>query len=220
MSADNSTPDAPLMLYFSPGACSRVTLIALEEAGAAYVTRPVGLARGENDAPAYRALNPKGKVPLLRTPHGLLSENVAILGYLAERHPEAGLLPAGDAWARAQALSVLAWCASGLHPLIFRARRPQRVCDLPEALPRVQALAKVELAQQLAIAETRLQAMAWLLGNAWSVADAYLFWIWGRAVDVGIEAREFPALTAHSACVLDRPATRRALARESATNPD
>ncbi len=206
--------DAHIELYFSPGACSRVSLIALEETGVAYSSHRVLLARSEHKAPEFLALNPKGRVPVLVLDGNVLTENVAILEFLACRYPDAGLLPRDDPWSQAQALSWLSWCASGLHPLVTRLRLPLRFCDLPNAADRVRELARSELSAQLAIAEQRLSQRRWLLGDAWSIVDAYLVWVWGRAPESGIDPARFPQLCAHERRLLERPAVQRALRRE------
>ena len=108
-----------LTLYFAPDSCSRVPLIALEEIGCPYDLHVVAFARGEHRSPGFLALNPKGKVPTLVVDGRPLSENVAILGWLATRFPEAALLPpSDDPWDRAQVTADLAFCASGLHPMV------------------------------------------------------------------------------------------------------
>lgn len=218
--SDMQTTFPGLTLHFSPGACSRVSLIALEETGAPYRAQPVLLARGEHRTPDFLRINPKGRVPVLQTGQGVLTETVAILAWLAQRFPAAGLLPVSDPWAQAQALSLLSWCASGLHPLIFRTRMPQRVCDLPEGAGRVRALACEELAceelaAQLQVAEARLVSQPWLAGVQWSVADAYLFWAWGRACDAGLSPDSFPRLSVHAQRMALRPSVQRALLREA-----
>jgi glutathione S-transferase len=191
--------DQRLRLHFSPGACSRVTLIALEQAGAEYTSHLVSLKDGDQRAPDFRALNPKGKVPVLETPQGILTENVAILVYLAGRYPQADLLPAASDWERATALSMLAWFASTIHPLLTMLRYPERFCDTAEAPGRVRTLAGQQLQDQVQVAETRLQTQRWLLGERWSVADAYLFWSWGRCAESGVDPRRFPRLADHHA---------------------
>lgn len=215
--AITSVPDpavAGLRLHFSPGACSRVTLIALEQAGAAYKTRLVSLKDGDHRTPAFRALNPKGKVPVLEAPQGILTENVAILVYLADCHPRAGLLPGEDEWQRAQGLSTLAWFASTIHPLLTMSRFPERFCDLAQAPARVRALAAAQLFNQLQVAEAQLVRHRWMLGESWSVADAYLFWSWGRCAEAGLESSRFPRLADHHARMTAWPAVLRALDRE------
>ncbi len=83
-----------LTLYYAPGACSMASHIALEETGTPYETKVVGLAQGEQTKPEYlNGVNPRGKVPALKTDDGILTENVAILTYLARTFPDAKLLP-------------------------------------------------------------------------------------------------------------------------------
>src|SRR5271155_4305896 len=82
-----------LMLYYSPGACSMAPHIALEETGAAYTLQLVSIPNGQHQAPGYLSVNPRGKVPALKTDEGVLTENVAILTYIARSFPHAELLP-------------------------------------------------------------------------------------------------------------------------------
>jgi glutathione S-transferase len=125
-------------LYFSPGACSRVPMILLEEAHAAYTLQRVSAQLGQTRSQAFLRLNPKGKVPVLVDGGQTITENVAIALHLAQRFADAALLPTPpQPRDLTEALSLLSWCASGLHPLIGRLRMPQRACDLPEAQARM-----------------------------------------------------------------------------------
>jgi len=189
-------------------------MIALEETGIAYAAMPVILANGEQLTDAYRKLNPKGKVPALRVGDHMLTETIAILDYLAKLYPKAALLPAGDPLAAATALSTLAWCASGLHPLVTRLRLPQKFCDHPGTADSVRELARNELAAQLGIADERLVHQDWLHGRNWSIADTYLAWIWGRCPESGIDPGNHPALVRHYQRTMARPAAARAIQRE------
>ena len=81
-----------LKLYYAPGACSRASHIALEEAGAPFERKRVDLAGGEQGGEAYRKINPKGRVPVLETDRGLLTETPAILAYI-RRHGLYGVPP-------------------------------------------------------------------------------------------------------------------------------
>lgn len=207
---------ADYTLWFSPGACSRVSLIALEACGADYELRHVPLAQGANKEAAYLALNPKGKVPLLETSLGLLSENVAIVSWLDSRHPQAGLLPPHNPWQRVQALSLMSWCASTLHPMIYRVRMTARIHDDAATHGQIKALALAELAAQMQVAEQRLEAGPWLMGEAWSMADPYLFWVWSRGTESGLDKTRYPRVAAHAERLAARPEVQRALAREAA----
>lgn len=204
-------------MYFSPGACSLVSLIALEEAGAAYTAHPVLLSRGEHKKPAYQALNPKGKVPLLILDGQPLTENVAILVALSKRYPKAGLLPTHDLMAEMQALSMLVWCASGLHPYITRLCMPQFICDVASAAPRIQEMGADMLSKNLSILESQLVDRDWFLQD-WSAVDAYVFWVWRRIQGAPIDTAAFTNLAAHYQRMLSRPSVKRALVVETSTH--
>lgn len=206
-----------LLLYIAPGACSRVNLIALERTGAEYTTRRLALTQGEQRSPEYLSLNPKGKVPLLVTTKGSISETLAIVAYLDRCYPAAALWPRSDDWQQAQAFSWLAWCNATLHPMIYRARMPQRIHADPATHAELRRAALAELQVQLQVAENHLSdGRAWLMGGEWSIADAYLWWVWGRAADSGLSG-DFPLLRSHSERTSQLPETARALAREAAS---
>ena len=100
-----------LILYYWPGASSMVPHIVLEEIGTPYQRQLVNLAQGEHKSDAYLKINPHGKVPALAVDDAVLTENVAILTYLARRFPEIHLLPDGII-EEARCLSMMAWFAS------------------------------------------------------------------------------------------------------------
>lgn len=185
----------PLVLWAAPGACSRISLIALLRCGLPFRLQALALSQGAQRQAAFLALNPKGKVPLLQTPQGALSETVAICCWLDALRPEAGLLPpAAQPWERAQALSWLAFASAGLHPLIYRARMPQRIHPDPATHDQLRATALAELAQQLQVAEDRLAQGPWLCGARDGMADVALGWVWARALLSGLDATPFPQL--------------------------
>lgn len=205
-----------ICLFQSPGSCSRISLVALEEIGLDYRAEQVLLARGDQNNNGFRAINPKGKVPVLMVDDRVLTETIAILVYLSRRFPQAELLPTADCWAEISALSLLSWCATGMHPAITRLRHPQKFCGLTEAHDDIRKLADRELRTQLQIAEQRLGSQPWIATSHWSIVDAYLAWIWGRSLDAGIQASEFPNIAEHHARSIARPSSQRALARETA----
>lgn len=214
------TPSPPV-LYFAPGACSRVALTGLEESGLPYEARSVALMTGEQRQPGYLALNPKGKVPLLVTPDGPLSENMAIAHWIDSQAPGAGLLPpAEQVWARTQALSWLAWSVSTLHPMIYRIRMTQRIHPDVSTHAAIKAAGLAELAQQLSAAEDALaDGRPWITGEAWRIADTHLCWVLGRCLDGGLDPGSFPRLANLAARHAQRPAFQRALAQEAAGAP-
>lgn len=182
-------------LYFSPGACSRVSIAALEWIGADYALRPILLGDNEHRQPAYQALNPKEQVPLLVTPEGTLTETVAIALYLHQIYPQAGLLPATSAYDTAIATSWLGWCSSTLHPLIFRARRAGRIHPEAATHDGIQQVAVQGLCAQFELAEGALSdGRQWLCGSSCSLADLYLLWCFQRAGQSGCETGSWQAL--------------------------
>ena len=189
-----------LTFFFAPGSSSMAPHIALHEVGATFESRPVSLTRKETHTPEFLALNPEGKVPTLLIDGRPLTEVAGILFYLAKRYPEAGLLPAGDIEAEAQAVSWMSFIASTLHPT----RR-----------------AGVEHARKVwGIAEQRLGSREWVLGR-YSIADIHLFRLFWRFNPILESAPgEFPALFAHRDRMLARPAVQRTIAIEQAIGYD
>src|SRR5258708_39040368 len=128
---DRAHPTAPdgrvslmLTLYYSPGACSMASHIGAEESGAPYEPKQILIAKGEQKTPDYLKINPRGKVPALKLDDGaVVTENTAILSYLAKRSPEKNLLPT-DAAADARCASVMACLSNTVHPAVTRIFRP------------------------------------------------------------------------------------------------
>ena len=202
-----------LTLYFAPDSCARVPLIALEEIGRPYSLEVVAFMKGQHKSPEYLALNPKGKVPMLVVDGVPLTENVAILTWLAERFPEAGLLPESeDGFARAGVLSDLAYCASGLHPIVTRLRIPQFFCDTPDGSRRVFEMAEVAMRPNFVLIDRRLAGNRWWYGDRWSIVDAYINWVWFRVTGTQFDGSAYPNLGRHDADMKQRPAVKRALA--------
>jgi glutathione S-transferase len=188
------------VLYHAPGACSRVTMNALEECGLVYEDRPLNLFVGANKAADYLAVNPRGKVPALLVDGHLLTENAAILLYLHARCPAAGLLPAtSDPVVAAQQTADLIACASTWHPTIRAVRMPIRLTKGDPAPVREMGIEI--LAPMIADLDARVSGGRWWFGKDWSIVDVYLFWNVSIAASGGLDAR---------------PSFQRALAREVA----
>lgn len=206
---------APLKLFFSPGACSRVPLIILEKIGCEFDTELVVMKRGDHKQPAFLKLNPAGKVPVLQVGADAISQNAAIQTWLSETFPDAGVLPAADTpLQRSHNLSRLVRFSGDLHPLVTRIRLPQIFCDLDGSAARVKEMAMRAMAVQLRDYESRLSHQDWLSGAEWCGLDAYLHWIWFRITGAGFPAADFPAISSHYQRTLDQPAFQRALKRE------
>ncbi|HJU19732.1 MAG TPA: glutathione S-transferase family protein [Stellaceae bacterium] len=183
-----------LTLYLSPGASSMATHIALHEIGAPFESKLVSLARREQRAPDYLAINPEGKVPTLLIDGRVLTEVAGTLWYLARRHPEARLLPAGDIEAEAQIVSWMSFIASTIHP----ARR----------------VGVERWREVFGLAEQRLGGREWTV-ERYSIADIHLFRLFWRFVDAQHPAPDaYPGLYAHYRRMMTRPAVQRTIAIE------
>lgn len=201
-----------LTLHFAPDTCARVTMIALEEIGCPYKLEVVEFMRGGHRSKEYLALNPKGKVPTLVVDGKPLSENLAILSYLNDTYPAARLLPeATDAFARAELLSNLSFCASGLHPIVTRLRLPRFFCDMEPGESRVFEMAEAAMRLNFAIIEERLADNQWWYGDCWSIFDAYINWIWFRVSGTKFDISDFPNFARHGEEIVERPSVSRAI---------
>lgn len=185
-----------LTLYGAPGSSSMAPHIALHEIGIPFAFRPLSFARKQHRDPAFLAISPEGKVPVLLIEGRPLTEVAAILFFLARRHPEAGLLPAEDAETEARALSWMSFLAATVHP----ARR--------------QGIDQARIAHGLA--DRRLGDADWAIGR-YSIADIHLFRLfWRFRHSLRPAAGAFPNLERHHDRMLARPAVRRAIEAEAA----
>jgi glutathione S-transferase len=124
---------AMLTLYYAPRTCSLAPFIALEETGAAFESYRVNFAEGEQNSAKYKAINPKGRVPALVTPQGIVSENVAILAFIAQSFPESKLAPT-DLFVFAQMQALNAYLASTVHVGHAHKLRGHRWSDDPAVI--------------------------------------------------------------------------------------
>jgi glutathione S-transferase len=168
-----------LMLYYAPVACSLVPFITLTEASADFDVVPVNLAKGQQNSPDYLRVNPKHKVPVLVIDGEPLTENVAIQIWIARNFPKAKLLPADPAQ-EMRAVSLMAWCSSGIHPWLTSNFKPAQYCDLPGSEESVKRCTQKILGEQFAIAEGLLAGREWFFDH-FTAADAYFFWCFRRA---------------------------------------
>lgn len=202
-----------LKLFYSPGACSLVTHIALEEAGAEFEPVRVMLAQGEHLKPEYLAINPHARVPALGADQGVIAENIAILNFIADTFGGEGSVPRGDPFAAARCNEYLSWFASSVHIAFAQLWRAERFTDDQSVWEAIQAGGRKALEKQFDEIET-LCGDGWLVSGYFTAADSYVltFFRWGRRI--GEEMIIYPAWAALCRRMLERPAVQRALQRE------
>ena len=199
-----------MKLYFSPGACSLAVHIVAREAGVPIELVQVDLAthrtKGGGD---YYAINPRGYVPALELDDGtVLTEVTALVQYLADLKPAAGLAPKAGTMERVELQMWLSFISSELHkqlsPWLWHA-------DTAESTVRA---VKERVATRFAELDRKLAAQPYLLGDQFSVADAYAFAIvsWVHFFKMDLDA--YPALAAYLARIAARPKVQEALAAE------
>ncbi|MCA0368919.1 MAG: glutathione S-transferase N-terminal domain-containing protein [Proteobacteria bacterium] len=203
-----------LTLHTAPGSCSRASHIALEEAGLDYQARYVDFARGDQRQPEFLAINPKGRVPALVTDRGVLTEGPAILAYVAALAPEARLAPTDPFdFARMQAFNL--YLATSIHVAHAHGRRAARWSDDPAAQASMAAKVSENMSAGFDLIEAGLDG-EWVMGDAYSVADPYLFVFSGWLAGDGVDIARFPKVADHFQRMARRPAVQRVLAWEAA----
>lgn len=205
-----------LKLFYALGSCSLASHIALEEAGADYEAVAMSTKDGDQRRPEYLAINPKGRVPALVTDRGVLTETPAILAFIAQSHPGAKLAPLDDPFAFAQAQAFNSYLCSTVHVAHAHKHRGYRWTDDPVAQAAMTAAVPKNEIACFQLIEDGMLAGPWVLGEAYSICDPYLFTLAGWLEGDGVDIRQFPKLAEHSERVRARPAVRKVLAREAA----
>ena len=194
-----------MKLYYLQGACSLASLISLIEAGATF--EPVAVDRKSRKLPDGRdfaAVNPKGYVPALELDDGeVLTENTAILPYIADLNPKAGLAPPWGTRSRFRLQEWLGYLNGEVHKNFSTLFNP----SAPEAMKQ---MAKDNLARRIAYIEDKLGDKPFLLGDAFSVADAYFYVLLSWRQKLGVDLSGFPKVTALYERVRARPSVQAA----------
>jgi glutathione S-transferase len=198
-----------MKLYYKPGACSLSPHIVLEEAGLPYEAEAVDLkTKVTASGSDFTQTNPKGYVPALVLDSGeLLTEGPAIVQYLADRVPEKKLAPANGTVARYQLQSWLNFISTELHKSCSPFFNPASGDAWKE-------VARANLERRLEHIDRELAGRSYLLGEDFSVADAYLFTVLSWMGFIKFDLARFANLTAFQARVAARPAVQAALKAE------
>lgn len=207
-----------IQLYFAPGACSFVPHVGLEIIKAAtgedFEPKLVKLHKDEQNAPEYLALNPNGQVPTLVVDGQPLTQIVAICDYLDRRYPAVGLLPP-DPWARAQALSQLAWMNNTAHPTFTHVFMPYKFAAGEAAREDVKATALKSFRGYLErVQQWTERASPYWLGERLTFHDAYAFTLLRWGAFGGIDPAGYPRLYTYVKRVAEAPPMAAAIERE------
>ena len=182
-----------MKLYSKPGACSTADHIALQWTGQPFEVQV--LTAAEMKAPAYLAVNPTGAVPAIVDGDFVLTQNAAIMGYIADSFPQAGLAGDGSPRQRAEAARWLAFVNSDLHPAFKPIFGPGNFIEDPAQHDAVKQAARKRVRTLLESAEQQLQGREWLAGFR-SFADPYFYITLRWAGLVGVDVSDLPNLAA------------------------
>lgn len=203
-----------LTFYYAPRTCALATHIALEEAGADYEAVRLDFSKGEQRSEKFLKLNPKGRVPALVTERGILTENPALLLYVAQSHPAAKLAPT-DPFLLAELQAFTSYLCSTVHPFHAHKLRGARWSDDPAIIEGM----KVKVPQNMGDAFTTIEndyfKGPWVMGENYTIADPYLFTIAQWLEGDGVDPKRFPKILDHTRRMNERPAVQRALAAEA-----
>jgi glutathione S-transferase len=204
------------MLYYCPGHMSFAPHVILNEIGLPFERRCLSIKSGDTAQAEFRAINPKGKVPVLKTAEGILTESSAILMYLALRYPGEHLLP-DAAVGKAQVVEWLNWLSSMLPASIALRLHPYRFTDERSAWAGIQARGQAECEHFYQLVEQKLQQKTWAVSERFTVVDPMLmiFYRWGDLL--GLDMSAFPCWQRHTENMRKRPAVLKTLATEEIT---
>jgi glutathione S-transferase len=207
-----------LKLYFAPGACSFVPHALLETAGEPFEPMLVKLHKAENQTPEYKALNPRGQVPVLVDGSEVITQIVAIVSYLNDRFPQCNFLPR-ESLARTRVLSTLAWMNNTVHPTFTHVFMPHKFAGSAQGQADIKAFNAALYAAMLGeiegmAAAAERESRPYLGGRQFGPLDAYALTLlrWGGFA--GHDPQGYPALWALVQRVAALPAVSRVIERE------
>jgi glutathione S-transferase len=207
-----------MKLYFGPGACSFVPHTLLEASGEPFEPVMVKLHKQENLGDEYRAINPRGQVPVLVDGGEVITQILAIVTYLDAKFPQCNFLPR-ELLARTRVLEALAWMNNTVHPTFTHVFMPYKFTDDEAAQASIKKFNSQLFKSQLGEIEAMAQRMnaagrPFLFGDSFGPVDAYALTLlrWGGFA--GHDPQQFPALWAHVQKVAQLPPVARAIERE------
>ncbi len=195
----------------SVGTCSLAPHIALEEAGADYQVTRLNMANGEHKQPDYLKINPKARVPALVTDKGIITENPAVLAFIAQTHPKSRLAP-NDPFLLAQLQGFMSYLCSTVHPAHAHKLRGARWSDDPEVIDALKIKVPHNMTECFTLIQNEYLKGPWVMGEQFTVADCYLYilstWLEGD----GVDPNAVPGIIEHRDRMAGRPAVKKVLA--------
>lgn len=207
-----------IKLYFTPHTCSLASHIALEDAGADYTTERISFSAEQQKSPQYVAINPKARVPAMVTDRGVLTETPAMLAFIAQSYPKAGLAPLDDPFAFAEVQAFNSYLCSTVHIAHAHRMRGYRWADNPASFADMQRKVPQSVTAAFELIENGMLKGPWVMGDTYTICDPYLFtlaqWLEGDGADL----TRLPRVLDHRRRMSERPNVQKAIAAELAKN--
>lgn len=209
-----------MKLYFSPGACCMSCHIALEEAKIPFELVYVDIHSHDEKRKAFFNINPTGAVPALElNDKTVLTQNIAILEYIADQKPESGLIAKAGTVERAEIMKWLSMVAADLHKSFGPLFGLKHITSNPEGQADIKKLAFANINKYLTIIDKHLQDKTFLAGEKFTIADCYLFTVYQWAPHVSLPTENYPALNRYSERIANRPTVKAVHEREREKSP-
>lgn len=200
-----------MKLYYAKGTIASATAIALHEAGIAFDLVRVDFKIAEQTKPDYMAINPNGRVPALDTDQGILTETGAILEHVADIAPQAGLRPT-DPFKAAKMREAMFYIASTMHVNHAHKMRSHRWADQESSFADMKAKSVQTMTDSATHVEQHILTGPYVLGDAFSLADCYLYIACGWLAGDGVTVADFPKIAAFMDAMRDRASVARVIA--------
>ena len=207
-----------LKLFFARNTCALASHIALEDAGADYEAVRLDFSAGEQRDEKYLAINPKGRVPTLVTDRGALTETPAILAFIAQTFPKAGLAPVDDPFAFGQLQAFNSYLCATVHVAHAHGSRGYRWADEDSSFADMKRKVPTTMGECMATIEMKMLEGPWVFGARYTICDPYLYTISRWLPRDSVEIAEFPKLSAHFALMEARPTVQKVLKDENVTS--
>lgn len=201
-----------LKFYYGLGTCSLASHIALEDAGLDYTAEPVDMKANQQNSPEYLAINPKGRVPALVTDHGILTETPAILAFIAQLAPKAGLAPLNDPFAFAEVQAFNSYVCSSMHVAHAHRMRGRRWATEESSFEDMRRKVPENVRAGFDLVENKLLRGPWVMGETYTICDPYLFTVAGWAKGDSVDIADFPKVAEHYRRMKERAAVQKVLA--------
>ena len=203
-----------LKLYYATGTCALATYITLEEAGADYTAERLSFKTNQQNSADYLAINPKGRVPALVTDRGVLTETPAMLAYIAQSFPSAKLAPLDDAFEFAKVQAFNSYLCSSVHVAHAHKGRGYRWATDEASFADMKRMIPKTVGAAFALIERSMLKGPWVMGEAYTICDPYLFtvaqWLEGDGADISA----LPKVVEHRKRMSERPAVREVMAEQ------